>query len=228
MKNKAPYENLEPGRQCLVILFLCVSIWYLVWRLGTFNKNALIFSWLLYGAELYGFFTTSMHIFMTWRLTVREPPELHEGLTVDIFIPTFNEPVPLLRKTLLAAMHVDYLHQTWLLDDGNRPEMEALARELRCRYLSRTDNSDAKAGNLNNALRHSTAEFIAIFDADHAPKKNFLTRTLGYFTDNSVAFVQTPQDFYNLDSFQHHKKGGRAVAWHEQTVFFRVIQRGKD
>lgn len=228
MKEKIPYENLERGRQFLVILFLFVSLWYLTWRLGTFNKNALIFSWLLYGAELYGFFTTIMHMFMTWRLTIRVPPDPREGATVDVFIPTFNEPVALLRKTLLAAKHIDYPHQTWLLDDGNRQEMENLAKELGCQYLCRTDNSEAKAGNLNNALLHSSAEFIAIFDADHAPKKNFLSRTLGYFTDQLVAFVQTPQDFYNLDSFQHHKKGNNAEAWHEQTVFFRVIQRGKD
>jgi len=123
---------------------------------------------------------------------------------------------------------MDYPHQTCLLDDGKRSEMELLAKELGCRYLSRADNRDAKAGNLNNALLQSNAEFIAVFDADHAPKKGFLTRTLGYFQEQSVAFVQTPQDFYNLDSFQHHKKSDTAVAWHEQTVFFRIIQRGKD
>jgi cellulose synthase (UDP-forming) len=228
MKTKVPYENLEPGRQVLVVFFLCIAIWYLYWRLGTFNPDALLFSWLLYGAEVYGFVTALMHIFMTWRLTLREPPAPQSGHSVDVFIPTYNEPVALLKKTLIAAQHMEYPHQTWLLDDGNRPEMARLAEEMGCRYLSRTDNRHAKAGNLNNALARSTAEFIAVFDADHAPKKSFLSRTLGYFSDPSVAFVQTPQDFYNLDSFQHHKQGDSAVAWHEQSVFFRVIQRGKD
>jgi cellulose synthase (UDP-forming) len=222
------FERMEPARKILVVLFLFVSLWYLTWRLGTLNKQALIFSWLLYAAELYGFLTTVMHIFMTWRLTIREPPTLPDGLSVDVFVVTYNEPASLLRRTLLAANNMEYPHQTWLLDDGKRPEMKALASELGCRYLTRETNQDAKAGNLNNAFLHSKAEFIAIFDSDHAPKKNFLVRTLGYFQDQSVAFVQTPQDFYNLDSFQHHKKSKTAPAWHEQVVFFRVIQRGKD
>ena len=228
MKTDVPFEKMQPARQCLVVIFIFVSLWYLTWRLGTFNKEAMIFSILLFAAELYGFFTTLMHIFMVWRLTIREPPKPEDGLLVDIFVVTYNEPVALLRKTLLTARNIEYPHQTWLLDDGKRTEMEELARELGCRYLSRDDNRDAKAGNLNNALLHSNGEFIAIFDSDHAPKKNFLMRTLGYFQDPSVAFVQTPQDFYNLDSFQHFKKEDKAPAWHEQTVFFRIIQRGKD
>ena len=59
-----------------------------------------------------------------------------------------------------------------------------------------------------------------------APK--VIAATLGYFRDAEVAFVQTPQDFYNLDSYQHRwGKRGRSV-WTEQSLFFRVIQRGKD
>jgi cellulose synthase (UDP-forming) len=228
MKKQTPFEDIEPSRKCLVVTYLVVAVWYLAWRITTFNQDALLFSLLLYGAEVYGFFTTLMHIFMTWRLTVRTPLKAPSGKIVDVFIPTYNEPVSLLRKTLLAANNMNYRHQTWLLDDGKRPEMEALAKELGVRYLTRATNEHAKAGNLNNALRYSTAEFIAIFDADHAPKKDFIVNTLGFFDDDEVALVQTPQDFYNLDSFQHHKKNGTAVAWHEQTVFFRVIQRGKD
>jgi len=87
---------------------------------------------------------------------------------------------------------------------------------------------DAKAGNLNNALRHSVAEYVAIFDADHAPARDFLQHTLGYFNDQQVAFVQTPQDFYNLDSYQHRHDQQRRLVWTEQSLFFRVIQRGKD
>ena len=107
-------------------------------------------------------------------------------------------------------------------------EARALADSLGCRYLARERNTDAKAGNLNNALQHSTAELIAVFDADHAPARDFLTRTLGYFTDPAVAFVQTPQDFYNLDSYQHRRHRRRHLVWTEQSLFFRVIQRGKD
>jgi cellulose synthase (UDP-forming) len=228
MKQTIPYETLGTSRKAVVFVFLSVAVWYLTWRLGTINRQALVFSWLLYAAELYGFCTTLMHLFMTWRLTIREAPLPAEGLSVDVFVTTINEPVALLRRTLLAVVNTEYPHQTWLLDDGRRPEMEALARELGCRYQTRPDNRDSKAGNLNSALLQSKADYIAVFDADHAPKKSFLIRTLGYFLDPSVAFVQTPQDFYNLDSFQHHRQTSTSAAWHEQSVFFRVIQRGKD
>lgn len=134
----------------------------------------------------------------------------------------------MLRQTLLGAIRMDYPHQTWLLDDGRRPQMRRLAKEIGCNYLTRTDNADAKAGSLNNALRQVEADVLAIFDADHIPTKEFLTHTLGYFSDANVAFVQTPQDFYNLDSYQHIKNLHSRSIWSEQSLFFRVIQRGKD
>lgn len=222
------YESLRPAQQVLVLVFFAVALWYLSWRAGTLNPDALAFSWLIYGAELFGFGTVLLHTFMTWRLRVRQSPEAPEGLQVAVFIPTYNEAEDLVRNTLIAALHMDYPHETWLLDDGNRPEMAQLAAGLGARYLARGDNLHAKAGNLNHALGHTEADYIAVFDADHAPQRHFLTRTLGYFRDEKVAFVQTPQDFFNLDSYQHRWLPGRRAVWTEQSLFFRVIQRGKD
>ena len=170
-----------------------------------------------------------LHIFMCWRLTVRQAPPPRPGMTVDVFVPTYNESVDLVRKTLLAARAMDYPHETWLLDDGRRDAMRALAAQLGVHYLTRADNEHAKAGNLNDALTQTRGDFVAVFDADHAPRRDFLTKTLGYFDDEAVAFVQTPQDFYNLDSYQHRRGRGSAhTVWTEQSLFFRVIQRGKD
>ena len=214
--------------QFTVLLYLLAAAAYLSWRATTLNPAAPVFSWLIYGAELFAFVANLLHLFMVWNLSVRVAPEPEDGRTVDIFIPTYNEPVEMLRRTLLAAKNVDYPHQVWLLDDGRRDEMRALAAEMGVQYLARSDNRHAKAGNLNNALPHSQAEFIAIFDADHAPRRNFLTATLGYFRDPAVAFVQTPQDFFNLDSFQHRRGDNGPSIWTEQSLFFRVIQRGKD
>ena len=78
------------------------------------------------------------------------------------------------------------------------------------------------------ALAHASGELVVIFDADHAPRRDFLVKTLGYFDDSAVGFVQTPQDFYNLDSYQHRRRGEGGAVWTEQALFFRVIQRGKD
>ncbi|MBS1147091.1 MAG: hypothetical protein H6R08_1267 [Proteobacteria bacterium] len=225
---KPEYRSLHRARQAVILLFLTCGVWYLNWRLGSFNAAHPIFSVLLYSAELFGFMTACLNVFMTWRLSVRVAPLPAAGLKVDVFIPTYNEDVDLVRRTAMAAQAMDYPHETWILDDGNREAMRDLAQSLGLRYLARTDNAHAKAGNLNHALPHSTADLIATFDADHAPRRDFLTKTLGYFADPLVAFVQTPQDFYNLDSYQNRTDASSHVAWSEQSLFFRVIQRGKD
>lgn len=215
-------------RALVVLAFLIYAPYYLFWRLSTLNPEAPFFSWLIWGAEVFGYLTAVLHIFMVSRLTSPVAITPPKDLTVDVLVPTYNESVNLLRHTLLAATRMEYPHQTWLLDDGNRAEMAALAKELRCRYLARTENTDAKAGNLNNALTQSRANFVAVFDADHVPHKDFLNKTLGFFRDEKVAFVQTPQDFYNLDSYQHRRHRRLSYIWTEQSLFFRVIQRGKD
>lgn len=222
-------ESLIAALRTIVIAaYLIYAPYYLYWRLGTFNPDALIFSWTIWLAELFGYLTAVLHVFMVARLTSPVAPPAPDGLRVDVFVTTYNESVDLLRHTLRAAVKMDYPHQTWLLDDGNNPQMAELARELGCRYLTRRDNQHAKAGNLNNALKHSDADFVAVFDADHVPNRNFLTKTLGFFNDEDVAFVQTPQDFYNLDSYQHRRHRRFRYVWTEQSLFFRVIQRGKD
>jgi cellulose synthase (UDP-forming) len=221
-------SRLEAPRCVVAFCFAAVGLWYLGWRLGTLNPHAPFFSGLIYAAELFGFITALLHHFMCWRLSEREAPPPRAGIAVDVFIPTYGESVELVRKTLLAAMAMDYPHRTWLLDDGRRPPMRALARDLGCEYLTRPDNLHAKAGNLNHALAHTQGELIAVFDADHAPRRDFLVRTLGYFDDPGVAFVQTPQEYYNLDSYQHRKPPRSREVWTEQALFFRVIQRGKD
>ncbi|MFQ5562439.1 MAG: glycosyltransferase [Parvularculaceae bacterium] len=179
-------------------------------------------------AEAFGLFSLVLHLFSVWALVERRPPPPRKDVAADIFVTTWNEPVEMLRNTLLAAKQVRLARHIWLLDDGARPEMHALADSLGVKYLSRTDRSNAKAGNLNNALKHTDAEFIAQFDCDHAPAPDFFERTLGYFEDPKTAFVQTPQDFYNIDSFQHRRNRQSTEFWHEQTLFYRVIQPGKD
>ncbi|AOY00962.1 glycosyltransferase [Jeongeupia sp. USM3] len=221
------YEQLRPAQILVVIAYLVVAVIYLSWRPTVFNPQAPVFSVLLYVAELYGFVTALLHLVMTWRLADREMPPAPPGLSVDVLVPTLNESVNLVRRTLLAAIEMDYPHKVWLLDDGNRPAMAQLAAELGCGYHARGSNEHAKAGNLNAGLAQSRADFVAVFDADHAPARRFLVETLGYFNDPEVSFVQTPQDFFNLDSYQH-RKDRQTTVWTEQSLFFRVIQRGKD
>lgn len=222
------FASLSLAQKLLVVAFLGVGAWYLSWRPTAFNTDAPLFSSVVYAAEIFGFVCAILYLTMCWKLKQRQPLPMLEGATVAVFIPTINESVDIVRRTIMAAQRMKQANEVWLLDDGNRLEMQVLADELGCRYVARTENSHAKAGNLNNALRYTQAEFIAIFDADHAPAPNFLEETLGFFRDAKVAFVQTPQDFYNLDSFQHRLDRRESLVWSEQTLFFRVIQAGKD
>ena len=197
------HHNVGPVAAIAFIAYLAITIGYFAYRVPLWNPTAPIISTLILAAELFGVMTLLLHVFSTWTLVERRAPTPPAGYEADILITTWNESVDILRNTLLAAKQMRLVRDIWLLDDGCRPEMEALARELGTRYIARSDRSHAKAGNLNNALQYTEAEFVLILDCDHAPSPEFLERTLGYFVDPKVGFVQTPQDFYNTGSFQH-------------------------
>ena len=138
-KKDIPYEGRERWIHTLALLSLCVSTYYLIYRLSTFNPDAMTFSIVLYSAEVYGFITTLMFFFMVWKPKERFSITPRQGLTVDVFITTLNEPPDLLRKTVLGCLRMTYPHKTYILDDGRRPEVRALANELGCEYITRPD-----------------------------------------------------------------------------------------
>ena len=208
----------------ITVVYLAYYLW---WRVtASLNPQAPFFSWILLIAEGFGVVNYLLFAWMTRTVAPARPfftPR--PGLSVDIFIPTFNEDLDVLQATICGAMGIRYPHLTWVLDDGRRPEVEALARRLGAKYMTRPDSQHHKAGNINHALQHTGGEFIAILDADMVPQPDYLDRTLGYFEDDKLALVQMPQEFYNQDSIQHDS---RRRYWHEQTLFFRVIQPGKN
>lgn len=219
----------ERLRRVLAVVAIAVTAYYLWWRITeTFNPHALLFSWLLWSAELFGFVTTALFYFTVWRPVTRDAPPPLPGRTVDVFVPTKNEPVEVLRKTLLACNDLKYPHRTLVLDDGGRDEVRLLCEELECDYLARPFHRHAKAGNLNYGLDHSSAEFIAVFDADHAPLPWFIDRLIGYFENEDLGFAQAPQEFYNVDSFQHRIDREKRYIWAEQGLFYGLIQPGRD
>jgi len=148
--------------------------------------------------------------------------------TVDVFLPTYSEPVEILRRSIIGCQAMDYPYKTvWLLDDQQRPAMRELARELGCCYVTRQDNAHAKAGNLNNALKVSEGELVLCFDADFIPTRDFLQRTVGFFRDAQVGLVQTPQNFFNDDAVMRNLGLQHAIE-DEQKFFFRALQAGRD
>jgi cellulose synthase/poly-beta-1,6-N-acetylglucosamine synthase-like glycosyltransferase len=227
--SSSSFGRRDVAYKIATVFAVVFAVRYFVWRLtATTNVGAMWFFALFLGAELVGFGEAFLFYLTTWRRRVRVAPRAPAGKSVDVFIPTYNEPAEMLRDTVVAALAMRYPHRTWILDDGNRLDVAALASELGCSYLARTDRSDAKAGNLNNALRHSTGEFIVTLDADHIPLPDLIEQLLGFFEHPRAALVQTNQDFFNLDSFQHATDWRSADAWQQQELFFNVIQPGKD
>ncbi len=151
---------------------------------------------------------------------------------VDIFICTYNEGLDVLEKTIVAALAVDYPNFTvWVLDDTRRDWLKTFCESVGARYLTRPDNTHAKAGNLNNGL-HATAAltnapYILVLDADFAPQREILRRTVGLFDAPDIGVVQTPQFYYNADPIQYNLRS--TECWvDEQRVFFDVFQPARD
>jgi cellulose synthase (UDP-forming) len=231
-----PMDKLTPRRQfklaitrLAVILATVFTGRYFYWRLlHTINPAAKVFFYAFLVVELLSFIESAFFYFVTWNPTHYARPDPLPGRTVDVFIPTYNEPVELLRETVLCAVNMRYPHKTYVLDDGRRSEVRELAQEFGCGYITRDDRTNAKAGNLNNALLQTDGEFIVTLDADHVASPELIEEMIGFFGDSSVGVVQGTQDFYNLDSFQHQVNWSTRAGWQQQELFFSVIQPGKD
>ena len=226
---KAPHELNGPLRRFLALLPVPVVGAYLIWRAGwTLNGDALWLSLPLLIAETHGYLTYLMNLMMTWDLRgipIRPPGFAAPGLRVDVLIATYNEPSWILAPTIAGAVGIRYPHETYVLDDGERDWVRQLCQEMGARYLARPTHEQAKAGNINHALQIVEGDFFCVLDADFVPAANFIDELAPYFEDPSVAVVQEPQEFYNLDSFQHAGPPGQ---WHDQASFYRVIQVGKN
>jgi cellulose synthase (UDP-forming) len=151
---------------------------------------------------------------------------------VDVFIPTYGEPATVLRRTIIGTLALDYPRfRVFVLDDGARDWLAEMCDELGVNYIRRVDGKDAKAGNLNHGLAmtrdRDPAAFIALFDADFVPFRNFLWRTLGFFDDPRIGIVQTPQFFFNPDPAQLNLGTPWSIC-DEQRFFFEICQPAND
>ncbi|GAA1736675.1 glycosyltransferase [Microbacterium paludicola] len=213
-------------RICAVLSLLAGTV-YIVWRWG-WSMN-LAHWWIavpLVIAETYALIDGLLFAVTIWRMKVRgRAPVPREGATVDVFITTYNEPPELVARTAEAARDIRWPHETWILDDGARPEIRGIAERLGVGYLTRTSDWEgkarhAKAGNLNNALFQTSGEFLLILDADQIPEPEILDRMLGWFEDPEVALVQSPQWFSNVTDAD--PLGSQAP------LFYGPVQQGKD
>lgn len=212
-----PCSSLTEGIwQYLAIINLSLGAWYLWWRWSSsLNYDALWFAVPLVTAETFAYVVLALFTYNLWSTCDYEqkPPPASiadctdgEGgdrpVSVDVFIATYNEDEELVRLSIRDAKAIRYPHRLDLtihvLDDGRRESMRAVAQEEGVNYITRADNVGFKAGNLRNAMEQTSGDFIVICDADTRPFPSLLENTLGYFRDPDVAFVQTPQWFYDV------------------------------
>ena len=222
----------------LVLVSITATSRYLYWRLSTtiggeWSLDAVLGGVLL-AAELYScamlLLAYAQSVAGLRRKPVPLPDELSRWPSVDVYIPTYNEPLEIVRATVLAATCLDWPAdrlRIYLLDDGRREAFRAFASEAGVGYLIRPDNKHAKAGNLNHALRQTDGEYIAIFDCDHVPARSFLQVCMGWLLrDRRLALVQTPHHFYSPDPFTRNLGTARVPG--ESELFYGVIQPGID
>ncbi|MBL8212404.1 MAG: UDP-forming cellulose synthase catalytic subunit [Bryobacterales bacterium] len=236
----------QTGTLTLVALSVFSTIRYAIWRFGEtwqyLKVNGIeslgidiVFVALLLGAECYAIVILLLGYFQAARPLQRRPVPLPEDAaswpTVDIFVPTYNEPLEVVRATVLGALNIDWpehKRRVHILDDGTRPEFEDFAKECGAGYIIRARHVHAKAGNINNALKQTDGEFVVIFDADHVATRSFLQMTMGWFLhDPKLAMLQTPHHFYSPDPFERNLNLFRKVS-NEGSLFYGVVQDGND
>jgi cellulose synthase (UDP-forming) len=223
----------------LAILSLAMSARYIYWRATetlTFQTTpTLLLGSLLVIAELYAVVVLVLGYVQTvWpldRKPVPLPPDPADWPTVDVYIPTYNEALSIVRATVLACRALDYpadKFRVYILDDGKREAFRRFAAEAGVGYITRPDNKHAKAGNLNHAMSVTRGEFVTIFDCDHIPVRAFLQLTVGWLVrDKGMAMVQTPHHFYSPDPFQRNLAAGSRVP-PEGNMFYGLLQDGND
>ncbi|GAA4904071.1 cellulose synthase catalytic subunit [Ferrimonas pelagia] len=226
-EDRKPPEPLKynPGLELLWQFFITVNLviggWYILWRwTSSLNPEALWFAIPLALAETCAYIGLVLFSINLWKVKDyprRSPPQtiqqcIHHELSedrpirIDMFFPSYDEEEELVKLSIVDALKVEYPHKIdikiHILDDGRRPAMKALAEELGVNYITRNSNEGFKAGNLRNAMEQTDGDFIVICDADTRPFPTILRHTLGYFRDPDVAWVQTPQWFFDLPEGQ--------------------------
>lgn len=235
---------LRPIKGRLIVLIMmgmsmAVSTRYMWWRLtntlGAGSSLDFLLGFGLLLAEIYAFVILVLGYFQViWPLN-RKPMPLPQDQSlwphVDIFVPTYNEPLSVVRSTLLACSVIDWPAdklQVHLLDDGKRSDFKEFCEKLGINYVTRNNNHHAKAGNINEALKNTHGEFVTIFDCDHVPTRSFLQMAVGWFLrEKDLALVQMPHYFFSPDPFERNLNTYGKVP-NEGELFYGLLQDGND
>ncbi|MEO4045959.1 UDP-forming cellulose synthase catalytic subunit [Pseudomonas sp. CAU 1711] len=223
----------------MIVMSVIASLRYMYWRLtsslGFESLLDMLFGYGLVLAELYALLVLLLGYLQTaWPLQRKPyplPADQRLWPSVDVYIPTYNEPLDIIKLTAFAAQAIDWPKDklnVYVLDDGRRDEFREFCAAAGIGYIVRPDNFHAKAGNLNHALKLTGGDYIAIFDADHVPTRSFLQVGMGWFLkDPKLAMLQTPHFFFSPDPFEKNLETFRSVP-NEGELFYGLVQDGND
>ncbi len=218
-----------PNRGFLVANVVLAVVYTLVISFAFEHGNVFLLAALL-ATEAFHLIQIVGYCWTVWRRDTARAFDPGFSAPVDVFITVCGEPVDIVRETARAAQAMTYARpfRVYLLNDGlvagkdDWRDIEDLADQLGITCITRVTPGGAKAGNINHALSRTGSPFFVVFDADHVPHRDFLVEVMGYFVDERMGFVQTPQFYANQDQNRITR-----VAWDQQTLFFGPIMAGK-
>lgn len=226
---KTAFLRAEVDRGVIIFSLVFTFIYFFLIAFAFKSGNGFLFALLILG-EVFHLFQVVMYLATVWNMEYEAPKDEEYVEPVDVFITVAGEPVDIVAETVIAAQNMDYPDfKVHILNDGyvakkdNWRDMEELAEMLGVNCITRKTPGGAKAGNINNAIRQTDGSLVVIFDADHVPHTDFLKKTIPYFVDQKVGFVQTPQ-YYKNYALNYVTKS----AWEQQQLFFGPICRGKN
>jgi cellulose synthase (UDP-forming) len=219
----------NPVSKIFLVSEIIISLLYLYCILFWIEKGQLMLFGILAISEVFHVWLLITLIYTIWpRKTNNKYDEKFRPI-VDIYITVVNEPIEIVRQTIIACKSLKYKYKNiYILNDGlvckydKWEEYFDLAQEQGVGCVTRKIPGGAKAGNINNALKQTQGDFVAVFDADHAPSQDFLNKIIPYFVDPKVGFVQSPQYYKNF--FNNPVTLGAAE---QQELFFGPIMVGK-
>lgn len=184
--------------RALITMALVVMIVFVVWFANPQNIGSPVIYWILTFALFFKLIKMLHEWYHYWSVSVPVLPGLSRQFTVDVLTTACpGEPRDMIIKTLKAMVAIRYPHTSYLCDEGDDPYLKDICAELGVIHVTRVEKIDAKAGNINNALRHAKGEICVVLDPDHVPVPEFLDRVLPYFQNPEIGFVQCVQAYGN-------------------------------
>jgi cellulose synthase (UDP-forming) len=215
IKANAPKKSEIRIIRILITCALCNMMLFVIWFAKPEHIGYAPIYWILTFALSFKLIKMLHEWYHYWSLSVPVMPVWKKQWTVDVLTTACpGEPKEMIIRTLKAMVAIKYPHTNYLCDEGDDPELKAVCKELGVVHVTRVEKINAKAGNINNALKQATGEICVVLDPDHLPIPEFLHRVLPYFEDPSIGYVQCVQGYYN----QNESIIARGAA--EQTYHF--------